>query len=230
LAIEKRRAQLGTDMPDDQLMQDAELQKVIKGIKDKQQAVVDATQVEITASRDWSTAWGQAFAQYKEDAFNGAMEAKKVFDIATRGMEDAIVSFVKTGKFNFKDLMNTIVEELLRSQIRQLIANIFGGSTMSGAGGLLSGVGKIFGFAQGGVVGGAGPILVGESGPELFIPPTSGSIVPNNSMGNFAGSGSVTYNISAVDARSFQQLVASDPQFLYAVTEQGRLSLPSTRR
>ena len=36
----------------------------------------------------------------------------------------------------------------------------------------------------------------------------------------------VTYSIQAVDAASFQQLVARDPKFLHAVVEKGRRSIP----
>jgi hypothetical protein len=50
-------------------------------------------------------------------------------------------------------------------------------------------------------------------------------VTPNNQLG-----GSVTYYINAVDAMSFKQLVAQDPQFIYALTEQGRRSVPQTRR
>jgi hypothetical protein len=49
--------------------------------------------------------------------------------------------------------------------------------------------------------------------------------VPNHSLGG----SNVTYNINAVDASSFRQLVASDPEFLYAVTEKGRSSIPNRR-
>ena len=54
------------------------------------------------------------------------------------------------------------------------------------------------------------------TGPAQITPMTAGA--------------EITYNINAVDARSFQELVASDPQFLFAVTETGRQSLPETRR
>jgi hypothetical protein len=37
--------------------------------------------------------------------------------------------------------------------------------------------------AMGGPVSAAGTYLVGERGPELFVPSTSGSIVPNGSLG-----------------------------------------------
>jgi hypothetical protein len=50
-----------------------------------------------------------------------------------------------------------------------------------------------FGFrANGGPVTGGSPFIVGERGPELFIPNTSGSITPNNQMSN----GNSTINIT----------------------------------
>ena len=57
--------------------------------------------------------------------------------------------------------------------------------------------------------------IVGEEGPEVFVPNSSGTVIPNNRITNQGGMGmggtSVTYNINAVDAPSFQALVASDP-------------------
>jgi hypothetical protein len=41
--------------------------------------------------------------------------------------------------------------------------------------------------------------------------------------------GSVTYNINAVDAASFKELVARDPGFIHAVASQGGRSI-ATRR
>jgi hypothetical protein len=41
------------------------------------------------------------------------------------------------------------------------------------------------------------------------------------------GAQQVTYNINAVDARSFKQLVAEDPEFIYSVTRLGERRLPA---
>jgi phage-related minor tail protein len=88
------------------------------------------------------------------------------------------------------------------------------------------------GRASGGPVSANSPYLVGEQGPELFIPRSGGTIIPNGQTMSALGSSSanVTYNISAVDASSFRQLVARDPEFIYAVTEKGRNSVPGGRR
>ena len=73
--------------------------------------------------------------------------------------------------------------------------------------------------------------IVGERGPELFVPRTAGTIIPNNALGGGGGNQTtVTYNIQAVDAASFQQMLARDPTFLHAVSEKGRRSLPQGAR
>jgi hypothetical protein len=76
------------------------------------------------------------------------------------------------------------------------------------------------------VVAGGQPIIVGERGPELFTPSSNGTVTANDQL---QGTRQVIYNISAVDAPSFQRMLAANPEFLYAVTEQGRLSIPGQR-
>lgn len=189
--------------------------------------------------RSFTNGWNEAFQQYADDATNAAKQAERIFSKVTQGLEDAFVNFAKTGKLSFKDLMASITEEILRSQIRGLIGQLFGpmgGQSGASGGGLInsmfSGIGKIFGFADGGQVAGGTPILVGERGPEIFTPNSTGYITPNNKIkaGTTGDSGSggtnVTYNINAVDAASFKAMIARDPQFIYAVTQQGRKTIP----
>jgi len=59
--------------------------------------------------------------------------------------------------------------------------------------------------AKGGPVGGGQAYLVGEKGPELFVPNAGGQIVPNNEMGGKAVT--VNFNISTVDAQGFDELL-----------------------
>ena len=59
---------------------------------------------------------------------------------------------------------------------------------------------------QGGAVSGNKPYMVGEGGPELMIPGSSGFISPN--LGG--KSVNVTFNINAVDTAGFQQLLANE--------------------
>ena len=103
--------------------------------------------------------------------------------------------------------------------IGSAIGGIFGGgSSSSGGGGFLGsivkGIGSLFGgfFANGGTLGAGRWGIAGERGPELITGPAT--------INPMIGS-SVNYYISAVDALSFQQLVARDPSFIHAVAMQG---------
>ena len=176
---------------------------------------------------NFSKGFEKAFKEYAESARNNFETAGRVFGKITQGMEDSIVDFAKTGKFEFRGFLNSVLEELLRSQVRSLIAQTFGGLFGSTSKRGTVTIGDIIpGFAAGGLIGTNGPVIVGERGPELLVGAGGNRVIPNNEL----ASGTVNYNISAVDAQSFKQLVASDPSFIYAVTEQGRRTIPSGRR
>ena len=121
-----------------------------------------------------------------------------------------------------------IADALRLAIIQPILGSLFG--VTFGAGGAVSGLtgGGLLGIfgerAMGGPVMKNRPYIVGEKGPELFVPGATGNIVPNDALG---GGRAVTYNINAVDAQSFQQLVARDPEFIFAVTEAGRRRLPA---
>jgi phage-related minor tail protein len=136
-------------------------------------------------------------------------------------MEDTIVNFAKTGKFEFKSFAATVLEELLRIQIRKTFAGLLGGGKDSSFGGF---------FANGGVLGAGKWGIAGEAGPEIISGPAK--ITPMSDLPQAAPAAPtiVTYNISAVDANSFKQMLAKDPGFLYSVSEQGRRAAPATRR
>jgi len=52
------------------------------------------------------------------------------------------------------------------------------------------------GKAVGGPVSGNKPYLIGEKGPEIFVPSTSGNIIPNNQLTKGSGGGTATYNFT----------------------------------
>ena len=74
------------------------------------------------------------------------------------------------------------------------------------------------------------PYVVGENGPELFMPRTSGNIVNNSQLGQAMNSPTqVTYNINAVDAPSFRTMLAREPELIYAITQKGASGIPTGR-
>ena len=217
------------------LLDEQEKLKIYDKALEKTKKIKDAQKELYDESRKFSTGWTKAMKDYVEAATNGAKRAEAVFTTATRNMEEAIVNFAKTGKFEWKSFVSSIVEELLRQQVRELIAKTFGGMSApasgggGGGGGIMGLIGSIFGggFANGGIIPTNGPVLVGERGPELLMGAAGRNVIPNNQLG---GGTTVVYNINAVDAMSFKQMVARDPSFIYAVSQQGAKSIPSTRR
>ena len=83
------------------------------------------------------------------------------------------------------------IEEILRGADMVFVTAGEGGGTGTG-GGLLGG---LFKRALGGPVSAGTPYMVGERGPELFMPSRGGSIIPNNALGG--GSTSVVVNVDA---------------------------------
>ena len=73
------------------------------------------------------------------------------------------------------------------------LAPSLGGGTLSDPKGLFTPPTLISGKALGGAVGAGRPYMVGERGPELFVPGAQGNIVPNNAMGG----ANVTVNVDA---------------------------------
>ena len=69
-------------------------------------------------------------------------------------------------------------------------------------------VDKIKGFESGGAVSKGKPILVGERGPELFVPNQTGQIT-QSARGDVGGGAIVNFNITTVDAKGFDDLLVS---------------------
>ena len=135
--------------------------------------------------------------------------------------EDSLANAIVQGKADFSSLGDHIRQVLAKAMVQKFISNpimkLFG----------------LTGLASGGPAKAGQPYIVGEEGPELFIPKNSGTVIPNDQTQAMAGGagmgmggGQVTYNINAVDARSFKQLVASDPEYLYNVTQVGARRQP----
>ena len=115
--------------------------------------------------------------------------------------EDSIIDSLKNGKLAFKDFANYVIEQLIRIAIQEAILK----PMTSGFSDFFSSFGK---RASGGPVNSNTPYIVGERGPELFVPSGNGNIVPNNQMGGQSAP-TVNFNISTVDAAGFDQLLAS---------------------
>jgi TP901 family phage tail tape measure protein len=127
------------------------------------------------------------------------------FDDATGALAD----FAATGFQNvddlkqaFSDLFSSLGRDILQLILKTLILKAIGGElggTDSGSGiaGLFGGIIGVGGGKQagGGVIADR-PTVVGERGPEVFVPPSSGTIVPNHKLG---GASEVSVTVVNVD-------------------------------
>ena len=90
-------------------------------------------------------------------------------------------------------------------------------------------------MASGGPVEGNTSYLVGEQGPELFMPSRSGSIIPNNKLSDMGGGQTVNYNgpyianMSAIDTQSATQFLSQNKQTIWAVNQSASRSMPTSR-
>ena len=220
-----RQIRLIRDLPEaDRLQREQE----INAVYDERLAQTKIqNEQDVKNSRDFAKGFEKAYKTYAESARENFETAGRVFNKISQGMEDSLVEFTRTGRTSFRGLIDSIIEELYRAELRKLLSNVFSGGGGGSSGGLFGGITKLLGFANGGIVPTNGPVIVGERGPELLVGASGNRVIPNNAL---SSGGSVTYNISAVDARSFKDLVASDPSFIYAVTEQGRKTVPFSRR
>jgi len=112
-------------------------------------------------------------------------------DVQRKGImavEDGLISLVdgtKSVKEAFADMARSIISDLIRMQIRAAI-------TIPLANAL--GIPMAPGRAMGGPVTGNKPYVVGERGPELFVPTGSGRVIPNGKSGG--GSNNVVVNVN----------------------------------
>jgi|GEM_PF-627463 len=165
-------------------------------------------------------------------------------------IQNAFTNFVRTGELDFERLANSIAtslaniafEEYIKEPLEGIFEDLFsvllgngkdGGilgsifsflgngiaSLFTGGGGAASKV-PLKGFALGGSVTGGRPYVVGEQGRELFVPETSGRIVPNHAMG-----GSIVFNVQTKDADSFRRSESQIAAMLHRVASRGNRNL-----
>ncbi|MCA8079918.1 phage tail tape measure protein [Burkholderia cepacia] len=121
----------------------------------------------LAVQRDWRVGASRAVALYQESAENAAGRAEEAFTSSFRTMEDALTSFVSTGKLDFRGLVNSMIADLARFAARAAMAPVFG--ALGSALGL--GAASAGGFSSssllGGVAGGLSDVL-GAGGGNAY--------------------------------------------------------------
>ena len=143
-----------------------------------------------------------------EEAMFQMATMKEMWLETAKSMQSSFSDFfvdVLDGKFgdlatSFRNMINKMVADLAASALMNWLV---GGN---GTGGVLSGIAKAIGArAGGGPVSSGHPYVVGEMGPELFIPQTTGRIATNSDVAasgaGSSGGGTANINIYAMDSQ-----------------------------
>ena len=145
-----------------------------------------------------------ALEELKEKAQDTFSAMQNIGVRSMNKLEDSIMGVMdgtKSLKDAFADMATSILNDLMRMQIQKSITGPLSGFLNEGLGSLFGGAAStgtfgggfdlVSGFADGGVTSSRRPYMVGEKGPEMFVPNMTGRVVPNNALGG----GAVTVNV-----------------------------------
>ena len=133
---------------------------------------------------DFGAGLSRGILRLQQEAEDLAAVGERVANVFADTATDAIITFVETGEFNFREFANSILQELLRIIIRLLVVRALS-AALGGAAGSVGVAAASAGSAaatarqSGGPVTRGGTFLVGEDGPELFQPAANGRIANN---------------------------------------------------
>ena len=133
---------------------------------------------------------------------------KDLFDFMERGFSDALATMLLDGEITFKALAQSFLREFVQIGTGALVRQGLGALTgMFGGGGTVVGTttNEVFlgtgaiATANGGARLGGAPLLVGERGPELFIPGTSGFVANNHALRKMGGAAVSPVNVTVIN-------------------------------
>lgn len=148
---------------------------------------------------------GREMSTVFTSAFDGMITGSKNFGDALKRLETGIARVIER-IFITKPLesaLSSFFERSIGGSVSGLFSSLFGGG--GGATVVPDGAGAtpVYGglYADGGPVDSNTWNIVGERGPEIFVPSSAGTIIPNNALGS-GGGGGVSI---AIDARGAEQ-------------------------
>ncbi|MGI4847143.1 MAG: phage tail tape measure C-terminal domain-containing protein, partial [Janthinobacterium lividum] len=236
--IQAAQAKLGKD----EVLPQAKIDKINAVATASKQAAADLIDQADSKSKDPYFNFTESIRKYGEEANNVGAQVGNALTNGFKSAEDAIVSFATTGKLSFSSFAQSVLADMARMQAKNFLASLTGnGNSSSFAGalgsGLFNSLSGLFGTsttapivtngwqsAEGGLSysgrgfadGGNPPLnvasMVGERGPELFVPKGAGTIIPNDQLRGGGGSNVTINQTNHIDSRTdmaqIQQMLA----------------------
>jgi hypothetical protein len=173
-----------------------------------------------------------------DDIRNRMQQVAKVMDSSMEGAFMSIVDGTKSVKDAFRSMAADIIKELYRvlvvqrlvSGISGAVGGFFNLNQVSGPA-MPLGTGSIRPMmrAQGGAVSANSPYIVGEKGPEMLVPGTSGRVIPNNQLNGGGNGVTIVQNINV--STGVQQTVRAEiKQLMPQIAESAKSAVVDAKR
>ena len=196
LALEKIFAQIRKDVPDPELQEQA-----IAKAKELHAKAIEQQSIEAEKFRKVQVAINEATTIGVKQVDDFSKNLAKAF---VTGQKDAL---------NFKNILQSLAQDIVKMTLDLLIFNQIKEGIVTigrGIGDIIAGPTKKP-ASTGGAMSGGMPRLVGERGPELFVPNQAGRIIPSSLTPNaMGGGGSVVVNQSLNFATGIQNTVRAE--------------------
>jgi len=178
----------------------------------------------------------QAMERFINNLPTQLQRGEQMFASFSDTIGQAIDEFVEKGTVAWDRLIENMIKGMIKAELQRQATALFssGFSALSG-GNIFSSIFSFLGFADGGNPPVNTPSMVGERGPELFVPKTAGTIIPNNQLAAMGGGQTVNYNgpyiasMSAIDTQSGIQFLAKNKQAVWATYQSANRSIPMSR-
>tara|TARA_Y100000361_G_scaffold99597_1_gene89376 strand:+ start:221 stop:3001 length:2781 start_codon:yes stop_codon:yes gene_type:complete len=128
----------------------------------------------------------------QKDFNKGALETKRLYESIKTTIREGLVDGIMAAVDGTRSLSESL-SGILKQLGKMFLSKGIGNFSTDGKGG--SGLLGLLPFADGGRPPVGRPSIVGERGPELFVPRSSGTIIPNHQLGG--GTTNVVVNVDA---------------------------------
>lgn len=196
-------------------------------LENRVQSLDEAFEKGFVNAKEYYMILGKAFEDYNKSMKPAKTEMELMLEDLRDGFKSLgaeIVGAFSSGRKAtdaFKNVLSSLLQKFASRSLNNLFDAIFPKSDASA--GMLSSFFNMF-RANGGSVTSGEPYIVGEKGPELFVPRASGTIVPNGMMAQ-TGSTVVNYNIQAIDVKSFEDRLLGSSKAVWAANQYANKSL-----
>jgi lambda family phage tail tape measure protein len=251
--IDQKRKEIMDTMGDG-----ATRQKMLDQLDQEKTATEDLYQLDLKLAAQqearrtsFAAGWTDGWKDMVQTATDDQQYGKDMFNAVMGDMSSSIDEFVTKGKFSWNSFRDSVIQDITKMMLKMALMKLLqsaigmfhgGGGGADPTAALMSGdTPESFDLGIG-VPHDAGggyldrPTLVGENGPELFIPNRTGQVIPNQQMGSMMQqqpqnifNGPYIASMNAIDTQSATQFLAKNKNAVMAANQSAMRGLPASR-